>query len=165
MKPQVIVTADQAGNVITPSKNNPEWGYIRVEERRIRINSQNFAEKLTISALIYGRIEDLADFGWTDGTTLPGRVLVQESLNPFNTKSPEKDLKVAGETGIICQGVDAETGEVKPIYRKNIYNPEATAESKDTTIDHINGEEIKAAYEAAKSNEAVSNAQGEGFNI
>ena len=165
MKPQVIVTADQAGNVITPSKNNPEWGYVRVEEGRVEINEKNFARRVTLSALVYGRLEDLAAFGWKDGTVLSGRVLVQESFDPFNDKNPEKDLKIAGSTGIVCEGADPETGEIRPIYRKNIYDPSATAEAQDCTIDHVNGEEIRAAYLAAKNNEAVSSAQGEGFNI
>jgi len=145
---KVIVTADKAGNVISTSQNNSEWGYIRVEQLRATIDDQGFARKTVLSALIYGKVADLTDFGWKAGTELPGRIVVVESTTPFNPKAPEKDLKVAGSTGIVCM-----LGN-EPIYRKNAYKSDASA--TDSTIEHTNGEEIRAAYAATRSNSAVT---------
>lgn len=147
MNTSVKVTADKAGNVISSSDNNPVWGYIRVEQSRATIDDQNFARKTTLSALIYGKVEDLTSFGWKAGTELPGRIAVVESTTPFNPKAPEKDLKVAGSTGIVCMLGD------EPIYRKNVYKADANA--SDETIEHTNGEEIKAAYDSARKSEAI----------
>lgn len=145
---KVIVTADKAGNVINTSQNNPEWGYIRVEQLRATIDDQGFARKTVLSALIYGKVADLSDFGWKAGTELPGKIVVVESTTPFNEKNPEKDLKVAGSTGIVCM-----LGS-EPIYRKNMYKADPSA--TDSTIEHTNGEEIRAAYVAARSNAAIT---------
>lgn len=147
MNSTVKVTADKAGNVINASENNKEWGYIRVEQSRATIDDQNFVRKTTLSALIYGKVEDLASFGWEAGRELPGRIVVVESTTPFNPKAPEKDLKVAGSTGITCMLGD------EPIYRKNVYKSDANA--CDETIEHTNGEEIKAAYEASRKANAI----------
>ena len=147
MNSKVIVTADKTGNVITPSENNPEWGYMRVEQSRVIIDDQNFARRSNISALIYGKTTELQGFGWVAGTELPGRIIIQESTTPFNTKSPEKDLKRAGDSGIVCMfGAD-------PIYRKNFYKNDPS--TSDSTLEHTNGDEIKAAYAASKSNAAI----------
>jgi hypothetical protein len=147
MNTSVKVTADKAGNVINASENNKEWGYIRVEQSRATIDEQNFVRKTTLSALIYGKVEDLASFGWEAGTVLPGRISVVESTTPFNPKAPEKDLKVAGSTGIVCMLGD------EPIYRKNVYKSDANA--CDETIEHTNGDVIKAAYENSRKSDAI----------
>ena len=34
MNSKVKVTADELGNVVVISKNNPEWGHIRLEQVR-----------------------------------------------------------------------------------------------------------------------------------
>ena len=145
---KVIVTADKAGNVINNSQNNKEWGYIRVEQMRATIDDQGFARKTVLSALIYGKVADLTDFGWGAGTELPGKIVVVQSTTPFNPKAPEKDLKIAGSTGIVCM-----LGS-EPIYRKNVYKADPNA--SDSTIEHTNGEEIRAAYTASRSNSAVA---------
>ncbi len=146
MNSKVIVTQDKAGQVVTPSAN-AEWGYIRVQQSRVVIDEQNFAKRSTISALIYGKTEDLSSFGWKQGTELPGTIIVSEQTEPFNPKSPEKDLKRAGDSGVVCMFGD------DPIYRKNFYKNDPTA--MDETLEHTNGDEIKAAYVASKANSAV----------
>jgi hypothetical protein len=155
MNSQVKVTADKAGNVISKSANNPEWGFIRVEQSRVVIDDQNFAKSTKLSALIYGKTEDLTSFGWEAGTVLPGRIVVEEKTTPFNPKAPEKDLKIAGDTGIVCM-----LGS-EPIYRKNVYRSDAAA--IDSTIEHTNGEEIKAAYAATRKSAVNSEASGFGM--
>lgn len=138
MNSRVKVTADELGNVVVVSKNNPEWGHIRVEQTRITIDDNGFARKKTISALIHGTTDDLTDFGWRAGQQLDGKIIFKESLEPFNVKDPERDYKVAGKTGIVC------CLDGQPIYRKTFYTTNASAQ--DIAVAHNNVEDIRAAY-------------------
>lgn len=151
---KVKVTADEAGNVIIRSENNPTWGYIRVEQKRNIVDQNGFASSTTLSALVPGEVETLNGFGWTAGASVEGKVIVKESTTPFNAKDPERDYKIAGDSGVVCMfGED-------PIYRKNIFT--FNADACDHTIEHTNGDEIKEAYAAAKSNAIQPN---EDFNM
>ena len=51
MLSKVIVTADQAGNVIVRSPRNPQYGHIRVEQIRMIIDDTGFARKRKLSAV------------------------------------------------------------------------------------------------------------------
>lgn len=143
---KVIVTSDAAGNVVVPSKNNPEWGHIRVEQDRIVVDEKGFGRMKKVSALIPGEIKDLRKFGWKAGQAIKGTIIFKEQLTPFNPKDPERDYKIAGATGIVC----CYYGE--PIYRKTFFTTNPNAEdvySKDETgqiITHTNGDDIRAAY-------------------
>jgi hypothetical protein len=143
---KVIVCADPAGNVVVPSKNNPEWGNILVKQERIVVDDNGFARKKTISALIAGLTSELKSFGWVAGQELQGTVIFKEQLKPFNAKDPERDYKVGGATGIIC------TIEGQPVYRKNFYVTADNAKDVHILDDngnivlHDNGHEIRAAY-------------------
>lgn len=145
-KNTVVVTADPAKNVVIPSKNNPEWGHIRVEQDRIVIDDRGFARMKPVSALIPGKITDLKSFGWKADEKIEGMVIFKESLTPFNPKDPERDYKVAGKTGVIC------TIEGEPIFRKTFYSRDANAkdvqilDAAGNPVSHDNGEEIRAAY-------------------
>ena len=158
MKNSVKVTADEAGNVIVKSKSNPEYGHIRVEQTRMIIDNSGFARRMKLSSLIPGTVEDLAGFDWEAGEKVEGKIIVRQSLAPFNKKDPERDYKVAGETGIVCC-VDGE-----PIYRKHFYTSDATSVDYDTDesgeivkggLKHTNGLEIQAAYAASKESAAI----------
>lgn len=138
MNSKVKVTADAAGNVIIPSKNNPDWGHIRVEQTRMIIDDRGFARKKTVSALIPGTISDLSGFGWSKNQEVEGKIVVKERLEPFNAEEPERDYKVAGDTGIVC------CNDGQPIYRKAFFTLNLNA--YDETVEHTNGEDIKAAY-------------------
>jgi hypothetical protein len=150
MDSKVKVTADEVtGSVIVTSKNNPEWAHIRVEQSRIVIDDNGFARKKTISALVHGTVEDLRSFGWNRGQELPGKIIFKESLEPFNTREPERDYKVAGKTGIIC----CQDGQ--PIYRKTFYTLKMDAQ--DVSVAHNNVEDIRAAYAVESDTEINSN--------
>ena len=95
MNAKVRVTADEAGNVIVKSKNNPDWGHIRVEQTKMTIDDNGFARKRTLSALIPGEVEDLKAFGWSANEEIEGVVYVKEQLTPFSKNDPERDYKVA----------------------------------------------------------------------
>jgi len=137
----VVVTADQFGNVIVPSENNAEWGHVRVEQTRVQIDEKGFLRRTNMSALIHGKTEDLTQVGFFKGQKLPGKIVVMESLEPFNAKDPGRDYKVAGATGIVCC-VDGQ-----PIYRKTFYREDVN--SQDELIAHNNTEDIKTAYQAS----------------
>ena len=137
MNKSVKVTANEAGQVVNISKNNAEYGWIRVSQERT-IFEGGWARKKTLSALISGETADLKSMGLHAGQELPGKIVVVESLEPFNSDNPDKDYKVAGNTGIVC------CLDGQPIYRKTFYTEDASA--SDTLIAHNNGEAIKEAY-------------------
>ena len=62
---------------------------------------------------------------------------------------PDRDLKVAGETGIICCTADGE-----PIYRTTFYD--VTGEQADTFIPHANGDAIRQANAEGAGAEAIA---------
>lgn len=149
---KVRVTADKTGNVIGVSQNNPEYGYIRVEQQAIQINDQGWLRNSKRSALIKGKMVDLLETGYREGTELPGRIVIMESLTPFNTENPDRDLKVAGDTGIVCRVDD------QPIYRQSFYttNPNAY----DEFITHNNSEEIREVMTAQRTMSSLSSMSG-----
>ena len=137
---KVLVTADQNGNTIGVSQNNPEYGYIRVEQQAIQISDEGWLRNVKRSALIKGKVTDLLETGYKEGTELPGKIVVIESLTPFNTENPDRDLKIAGLSGVICRIDD------QPIYRQSFYtsNPNAY----DQLLSHNNSTEIKEVMSA-----------------
>lgn len=156
MNSRVRVTADAAGNVIVPSKNNSEWGHIRVEQTRMIIDDRGFARKKTVSALIPGTINDLKGFGWSKDQEVEGKIVVKERLEAFNAEEPERDYKIAGDTGIVC------CADGQPIYRKAFYTLNMNA--YDETIEHTNGEDIKAAYAELADKKKSALQPNEDFN-
>jgi len=132
---KVKVTADENGNIIGRSQNNPEFGYIRVEQQVTQINQEGWLRRATRSALIKGRVDDLVAASFTAGQELPGKIVVRESFEPFNPQNPDRDLKMAGTTGVICRVGD------QPIYRQSFYVTDDTA--SDELIMHDNREEIR----------------------
>ena len=139
---KVLVTADQNGNTIGVSQNNPEYGYIRVEQQAIQISDEGWLRNVKRSALIKGKVADLQEAGYKEGTELPGRIIVIESLMPFNPENPDRDLKIAGSTGVVCRIDD------QPIYRQTFYTQNPTA--CDEFITHTNREEIKDVMNAQR---------------
>ena len=83
MKKSVIVTADAAGNVIVPSKTNPDYGFIRVSQDRIIIDESGFARRKVISALIPGLVKDLAGFDWKANQEVDGKIIFKEQCVTF----------------------------------------------------------------------------------
>jgi hypothetical protein len=137
MNTSVRVTANKAGLVVT--SNGKGYGFIRVSQTRMSIDEKTgFAKPIVLSALIKGKVEHLDMFGYSAGEVLPGKIVIKESLEPFNTKNPEKDYKMAGDTGIVCC-VDGQ-----PIYRNCFYNVSGT--DTDELKAHTNTEAIREAF-------------------
>jgi hypothetical protein len=139
---KVTVTADKNGNIVNISENNPEFGYIRVEQVAIQI-SNGWLRKVKRSAIINGNVNDLLDASFKDGQELAGKIVVVESFNPFNLDNPDRDLKIAGDTGIICRVDD------QPIYRQSVYT--VNDQAQDEFIMHDNTEEIREVVTVQKS--------------
>jgi len=111
----VKVVADANGNIINVYENNPELGSIRVEQEVLQVGNGGWMKFVKRSAFIKGSINDLKKLSYTKGQTIPGKIVIKESLTPFNPKNPDKNLKVAGQTGIIMRVDD------QPIYRDAVY--------------------------------------------
>jgi len=152
MDSKVRVSANpETGEVITVSQDNPAYGYGRVTQERAIMDENGWLRVRTLSALVPGLVTDLKKLGWVNGQFLPGKIVIREQLTPFNKRNPDKNLKIAGETGIVCKQNDS------PIYRNTFYNTNPNAEDK--TEFHTNADEIKAAYgtgEHASKDEEVS---------
>ena len=149
MNTKVVVIADETtGAVVNVSENNPEWGYVRVKQTRILADEKSgFLRAKTVTALMPGLVEDLKAAEFYAGQALTGKIVIEESLTPFNKKNPEKDLKIAGKTGIVC------TVGGQPIYRRTKFSFNTQAE--DTYQQHDNVEELRAAYEAEQATAGV----------
>ena len=131
----VKVTASKAGQVVNVSKKNPIYGYIRVKQSRMVINEEGWVERKTLSALINGKVENLRAFNWLKDQELSGKIRILERMQPFNIKDPSKDVKSAGDSGIIC------SVKGSPIYRNAFYSE--NEEMLDILIQHDNTEEIQ----------------------
>lgn len=146
---KVIVTADSMGAVIGVSQNSPEYGYVRVEQTTPIVNEQGWLSIQKRSALIKGKVEDLQATGFYAGQVLPGRIVVKESHTPFNTVTPERDLKIAGDTGVVCRVDD------QPIYRQSFYT--AQLDASDELIQHNNQDEIREVQASQKALQKIAN--------
>ena len=150
------VKGDGAGNVVISSTNNPKYGYIKVSQVRTDIDEETgFAKMRPMTALIPGEIPALKSFGWKENQEVEGKIYVKEQLKPFNAKDPEKDIKMAGDTGVTC------TLDGAPIYRKHFFSKNVNVE--DVRLSHDNTKEIKAAYATIKiQKEAEANSANVG---
>jgi hypothetical protein len=157
MSAKVKVVGDETGNVINQSVNNPEYGYVRVEQTKTMFDENSFLRRKSVSALIHGYMEDLKAEGYFVGQELPGKVVVIESIKPFSEKNPSQGIKKAGNTGIVC------TIEGLPIYRKTIYSQTATAE--DVLVKHDNVEVIRNAFTVEAKPSAVNSSASDEFDI
>lgn len=140
MDSKVFVRADDQGNVIGVSENNPEYGYVKVQQLAMQINDQGWLRQVLRTALIKGKVEDLLKCDFKADQVIPGKIIVRESLTPFNEENPDRDLKVAGSTGVVCRVND------QPIYRQSFYTQNMN--SVDELIMHTNTDEIKDVQSA-----------------
>ena len=87
---KVTVAADKNGNVIGISPNNPEYGWIRVEQNARVINDRGWLRNSKRSALIKGKVEDLVASNYKEGEEITGKIIVIESHDPFNPENPDR---------------------------------------------------------------------------
>ena len=141
MQNQVEVLADDMGNVVRLSKNNPEYSHIRLGYKSVSIGKGGWLREKNLTTLIMGTTENLTSYAKNLGKTLPGKIIAIESLEPFSNTNPDRDLKYAGDTGIIC----CQDGQ--PIYRKTEYTYDV--EAQDILVEHTNGDAIRAANDSS----------------
>ena len=157
MNSKVTVLADDTtGAVVNVSENNPDYGYIRVSQVRTVVDDNGFLRRKQITALMPALVADLQEMKLFANQQLDGKIVVEESLEPFNTKAPQRDLKVAGETGIVC------TVGGNPIYRRTKFSFDSNA--SDISVKHDNVEELRNAY-AAQNNTKSAIAPNQDFSI
>ena len=141
---KVRICPDKEGNVVRVSKNNADYAHVRITQSKITFGTNGWVNRKTLSALFHGKTEDLVEMKLQADQEMPGNIVIKESFH-----GRENDLKIAGDTGIVCQGVDPVTGEVSNIYRTTYYDTSGMAD--DILIPHINGEEIKSANSGSKT--------------
>jgi len=157
MNSKVTVLADETtGAVVNVSENNSDYGFIRVQQVRTLIDDNGFLRRKPVSALIPGTVAELKESGFYAGQQLDGKIVIEEALEPFNNKTPERDLKIAGETGVVC------TLGGLPIYRRTKFSFAGNAE--DMLIKHDNVDELRNAY-AAQSAKAKAIQPNADFSI
>lgn len=157
MDSKVRVVTDESGTIIHQSNGNPDYGYIRLEQDRTVIDDESgFLRRKVIRALLHGTIEDLKLTDFKAGQLLPGRIVVQEALEPFNKKDPEREIKKAGKTGVVLKV------KGQPIYRRTIYTNKTTAE--DVIVKHDNKKELQETYAQKKAQEDISEKTGSAVN-
>jgi hypothetical protein len=154
---KVMVAPDDQGNVIRVSKNNPEYGHVRLTQNRVTFNTQGWVNKKVASTLIHGTVEDLQTLEFKGDQELSGNIITREQTDPFNSNDPDRDLKIAGETGVIC------CAHGEPIYRKSFYDPSGNA--SDELVAHTNGDAIREANGNATSTTKKTMTQSELTNI
>ena len=134
---KVTIVPDDNGNVIRVSKTNPEFGHVRLVQEKVGISVNGWVKKQSLSTLLHGKIEDLQTMNIADKKILSGKLVVREQLEAFSAADSDRDLKYAGDTGVIC----CQHGQ--PIYRKTFYSLDDTSE--DILIAHTNSDAIREA--------------------
>ena len=84
----------------------------------------------------------MQNFDFKANQELDGRIIVEESLQPFDPAKAEREMKMAGSTGIYCRVDD------QPIYRRTRYSTSSL--DQDTLIHHTNTDEIREALALVK---------------
>lgn len=134
---RVTVLADDMGCVIRVSQSNPEYGFIRLQQQRVQFTSGGWVKSTNVSTLLHGKVEDLESLNFQANQEIAGKIVIKEQTEPFNPNNPDRDLKYAGDTGVICCAY----GE--PIYRKTFFT--TNTEEGDVLIAHTNSDAIREA--------------------
>jgi len=133
----VVIVKDDMGNTIRISKNNPEYAHVRLSQERSWLSAMGWFTKRNVTTLIHGKTDEIKASGIGRMKKLPGNIRIVEQLTPFNESNPDRDLKYAGDTGVVC----CQDGQ--PIYRRTFYD--ATAQLEDELIAHTNSDAIREA--------------------
>ena len=147
---KVQIVPDELGNVVRQSKNNSEYGYVRLQQDRVTYSNGGWLKRSNVSTLLHGKVEDFDAIGIKDQSELTGKIIIKEQTTPFSNNDPDRDLKYAGDTGIIC------CAHGEPIYRKTFFV--ADLEAEDVFVAHTNSDAIKEANGTstkADANEAI----------
>src|SRR4051812_23650813 len=104
-KTSVTVIANKAGQVISVSPKNDQYGWVCVESVQPTF-SEGFMKLGRRVAFIAGTVSDLENFGFAEGQELPGKIVVKEGLVPLNSADDSIGVKYpnakAKEQGLAC---------------------------------------------------------------
>ena len=140
-----LVTVRKENGATVRVSNNPEYGFIVLEQIASELKGGWISDK-TLTTIIQGKTSVLESMDLSK--PLIGKIVVLESIKPFNDKQPERDLKYAGDTGIVCMDGD------NPIYRKTEFTYDINKHSE--FIKHTNGAEIRNANSTNQAVESLS---------
>lgn len=133
----------ETGEVVNPTKN-PEFSYIRVEQTVTSMENGFFNER-NRSAIITGPTEKLQAANFKAGQTLPGKIVVRETLQPqYDGQEP----KINPETG------EALTQGGNEIYRQSVYTEDLS--QHDQLLSHDTVEESAAVKAEQKAEMSIS---------
>ena len=99
---KVQIIPDELGNVVRQSKNNSEFGYVRLQQDRVTYGTNGWVKRSQVSTLLHGKMDDFDAIGIKDQSELNGKIIIKEQTEPFSANMPDRDLKYAGDTGVIC---------------------------------------------------------------
>ena len=140
-----LVTVRKENGATVRVSNNPEYGYVVLEQIASELKGGWISDK-TLTTIIQGKTSVLESMDLSK--PLIGKIVVLESLKPFNDKQPKRDLKYAGDTGIVCMDGD------NPIYRKTEFTYDINKHSE--FIKHTNGADIRNANSTNQAVESLS---------
>ena len=143
---KVQIIPDELGNVVRQSKNNSDFGYVRLQQDRVTYGNSGWVKRSQVSTLLHGKMDDFDAIGIKNQTELTGKIVIKEQTEPFSANDPDRDLKYAGDTGVIC------CAHGEPIYRKTFFVTDLAAE--DVFVAHTNGDAIREANGIVTSAEA-----------
>lgn len=142
---KVTTASNSSTEIIGVSTNNPDFGYIRVEENGgLSFGAGGWLNAKTKSALIKGKVADLQMFVRKNnvavGYEIPGQIVIQERAGmPFYEGQQPKRAGVDGEVLYITRD-----GQKLPIYRQTEFTMDMSRQ--DELVQHEN-----ALSQAAKT--------------
>ena len=151
-KPTVVPT--ETGMVIRVNEKNKEFGYIVLRQVRSEFSENGFIEEKPVTCLVKGHLTTLKNLKWKPWQELKGKIVVQESLEPFREKSIDYDIKMSSrENGVVLCYED------QPIFRRTFYTVNPAKE--DNFIKHTNVEEVRAAISMKADKKRVQFAEAD----
>jgi len=140
---QVTIRLSKTKETVRTSKN-PLYGYIVAEQVSIQVVN-GWAKDLTLSTIIQGEIDTIKAI--ESSFPMVGKIVVKESLEPFNTNNPAVDIKYAGNTGVAC------SVNGLPIYRTTFFTADVNA--VNVLVAHDNGAQIREANSKGQAVESL----------
>lgn len=137
--PTVVPT--ETGMVIRVNEKNKDFGYVLLRQLRDEFSENGFIEEKPVTCLVKGPVDVLKRKNWKPWQEIKGKIVVQESLEPFREKSLEYDVKMSSSEGGVML-----VHEDQPIFRRTFYS--VNPEKEDNYIQHTNVEEVRAAVAA-----------------
>lgn len=134
---KVSTASNSSTEIIGVSNNNPDFGYIRVEENGgLSFGNGGWLNAKTKSALIKGKVADLQTFvrknNVTVGYEIPGQIVIMEQAGtPFYEGQAPKRAGQDGEILYITRD-----GQKLPIYRQTEFTMDMTR--VDQLVQHEN---------------------------